>query len=61
MTFHELTLAVLQSNPTWDFPYALGYASGQCDRDASRPREHQLSDHDDYALGYHRGYAQPHP
>lgn len=46
----------MQSNH-WDYAYACGYVSGRDDRDAGRKPEHKTTETDDYALGYHQGYA----
>ena len=55
-SFHEATTSVMQSNG-WDYEYALGYVSGKYDAEDKRQREHRTSENDDYAKGYHRGYA----
>lgn len=56
MTFHEMVLGAERSN-NWPYPYACGYVSGRLDAERGRVREHKTSEVDDYAKGYHKGYA----
>ena len=53
VTFHEALLLTLKANPSWEYPFALGYVSGKFDANDKRPREHKTSETDDYAKGYH--------
>jgi len=54
-TLHETAKAIAKAND-WPWPYALGYASGQFDKENNLPCEHSIKDCDDYALGYFRGF-----
>lgn len=55
-SFHDaVTLTI--SSTGWPYAMAAGYVSGKDDGQAGRRREHLTSEADDYALGYHRGYA----
>lgn len=56
VSFHAEAVSVASAN-NWDYAFALGYVSGKFDKADGRPREHRTSEYDDYALGYHRGYA----
>ena len=58
VTFHEYLLITLKSNPHWEYPFATGYVSGKFDAQDKRPREHDLRESDDYAMGYHKGYEE---
>lgn len=57
LSFHETALAVMQSN-RWPFAYSLGYVSGRDDRDNQRKAEIPATATDDFALGYHKGFAE---
>ncbi len=54
-SFHSEVLAYEKAN-NWPYFYALGYASGIDDARNHRKSEHKLTETDDYALGYHKGW-----
>ena len=58
VTLHEHLLATLKSNPQWEYAFALGYVFGKFDAQDKKKSEHDLSESDDYALGYHKGYSE---
>lgn len=41
----------------WEWVYALGYCSGKEDATNGRKSDHDKTEKDDYALGYHKGYS----
>lgn len=57
-TFHESVLAT-EKSMGWPYAYALGFVHGKDDAVAGRPRDIPLTAQDDFALGYHKGYAEP--